>query len=183
VARRKAEADAKVKAEATAREKAAAEAEAEAKAKEEAARQKAEAAAREKAAAEAKAKAEAEARARADQAAREAAMRAELSAEQAARDAALRADLLSRYVGALSQAVKRNWIRPPVADTLGNFRCELRVSQTPTGQVTSARVVKSCGDPILDRSIEQAVFRASPLPAPPPELVDQTRDLLFTFKP
>ena len=128
-------------------------------------------------------KAEADARAKAEQAAREAAMRAELAAEQAARDAALRADLLSRYVGAVSQAVKRNWIRPPVADTLGSFRCELRVSQTPSGQVTSARVVKSCGDPILDRSIEQAVFRASPLPPPPPELVDQVRELLFEFKP
>ncbi|MGB5234681.1 MAG: cell envelope integrity protein TolA, partial [Candidatus Macondimonas sp.] len=116
-------------------------------------------------------------------AAREAAMRAELAAEQAARDAAVRADLLSRYVGAVSQAVKRNWLRPPAADSLGSFKCELRVSQTPTGQVMSAQVVKSCGDPILDRSIEQAVFRASPLPAPPPELVDQTRDLIFLFKP
>ncbi|HET7688149.1 MAG TPA: cell envelope integrity protein TolA, partial [Candidatus Macondimonas sp.] len=147
---------------------------------------KADAEAKAQAAAEAaaKAKADAEAKARAaEQAAREAAMRAELAAEQAARDAAVRADLLARYVGALSQAVKRNWLRPPVADSVGSFECELRVSQTPAGQVLSAKVVKSCGDPILDRSIEQAVFRASPLPAPPPELVGQTRDLIFEFKP
>ena len=110
-------------------------------------------------------------------------MRAELAKEQAARDAAVRDDLLSKYVGALSQAVKRNWLRPPVADSVGSFECELRVSQTPTGQVMSAKVIKSCGDPILDRSIEQAVFRASPLPPPPPGLVDPPRDLIFEFTP
>jgi colicin import membrane protein len=109
-------------------------------------------------------------------------MRAELAAEQAARDAAQRKDLEAAYKSAVERAVTPYWIRPPAADNLGHFTCKLLITQNPDGQVTDVKLVSSCGDPVVDRSVEQAVRRASPLPPPPPELVSEARELPFTFR-
>ena len=52
----------------------------------------------------------------------------------------------------------------------------------PDGEVLSAQVTKSCGSPALDRSVQDAVLRASPLPQPSDKDVFQN-DLEFIFKP
>ncbi len=47
-----------------------------------------------------------------------------------------------------------------------------------------ADVVQSSGDPVFDRSVENAVYRASPLPLPDDSaLFPYFRELEFTFRP
>ena len=44
--------------------------------------------------------------------------------------------------------------------------CLVQVRQSATGEVISARVVSCNGDAAVERSIEAAVYKASPLPLP-----------------
>ncbi len=88
--------------------------------------------------------------------------------------------LRSRYVDSIAQHVERYWRRPSSAKP--GLSCTVKVKQIPGGEVIHARVGVCNGDQIVQRSIEHAVLRASPLPAPPdPELFD--RNLVFVFKP
>jgi colicin import membrane protein len=180
-AKRKAEAEAKRKAAAEAKRKAAAEAkrkaEAEAKRKAEAeAKRKAEAEAKRKAAAEAKRKAE-EARKRA-----EADLQAQLAAEQAAAEQARARGIVNEYVGYIADKVRRNWLRPPGSPQ--GLSCEVQVSLIPGGDVSRVRITRSSGDPIFDRSVETAVYKAAPLPLPPDaSLFNYFREIRFVFKP
>ncbi len=180
-AQRKAEAEATRKAELEAKRKAAAEAEAKRKAEQEVkrkaeAKRKAAEAAKRKAEAEAKRKAEEEARRRKEA---EESLKQGLLAEQQERAASSE---ISKYVEIIKQKIGRNWIKPP--SVRSDMLCTVRVRLIPGGEVVDARVVKSSGDPLFDRSVETAVFKASPLPLPPDaSLFDRFRDLEFVFKP
>jgi colicin import membrane protein len=58
----------------------------------------------------------------------------------------------------------------------------VEVTQVPGGEVTGARVTQCNGDAAVRQSIENAVYRASPLPDPPdPALFE--RNLVLRFKP
>ncbi len=193
---RKAEAEAKVKAaaeqkrkaEAETRAKAAAEqkrkAEAETKAKAAAEQQrKAEAEKKAKAEAEQQRKAEAAAKAKAAEAARqreaEAAMQAQIAAEQ---EEARARSALSEYIPYIQDKVQRNWLRPP--GSAGGLSCLIKVRLIPGGDVVSATVVRSSGDPMFDRSVETAVLKASPLPLPADtSLFNHFREINFNFAP
>jgi colicin import membrane protein len=195
-AQRKAEAEAKRKAEAEAKRKAEAEAkrkaEAEAKHKAEAeAKRKAEAEAKRKAEAEAKRKAEAEAEARrkaeeeARRKAEEEALQAKLAAEraqlQAARDRAARS-AVAEYTAYIREKVERNWLRPP--GSREGLSCTVRVNMIPGGEVVGVTIIQGSGDPLFDRSVETAVYKASPLPLPPDsDMFNYFRELRLVFKP
>ncbi len=172
--KRKAEAEAKRKAEAEAKRKAEAEAKRQAEAE---AKRKAEAEAKRKAEAEAKRKAEEAARLAAEQAERERALQEQLAAEQNARE-------IDRYVAVIKQQVGRNWLRTglPGEDQLS---CRLRVRLIPGGEVIpgSVSIVKSSGNAAFDRSVEAAVYKASPLPVPSGPLFESFRNLTLDFKP
>jgi colicin import membrane protein len=153
--KRKAEAEAKAKAEAEQKRKA----EAEAKAKAEAERKR-------KAEAEAKAKAEAE-------------MRRQIAAEQ---EEARARSALSEYIPYIQDKVTRNWLRPP--GSAAGLSCLIRVRLIPGGDVVSATVIRSSGDPMFDRSVETAVLKASPLPLPTDaSLFKHFREINFNFDP
>ena len=167
-ARRKAEAEAKRKAEEQARLKAEAEA-----------KRKAEEQARLKAEAEAKRKAAEEARLKAEDEARRQALQEQLAREEQARQQAKLSRDRDIYVDAIRQKVERSWLQPP--GELGAITCEVSVTQLPSGEVVRAQVVTSCGSAALDQSVEDAVFRASPLPTPPdPRLFE--REIRFIFR-
>ena len=88
--------------------------------------------------------------------------------------------LATQYENDIRNKVQRNWLRPGASTE--SFQCRLLVQQLPGGEVMSVRVVQSCGSPALDRSVEAAVHKASPLPPPPtPELFD--KEINFTFRP
>jgi len=79
--------------------------------------------------------------------------------------------------------VRRHWNQPP---NTANLVSKVRVRLTPGGEVLNASVVLSSGNPAYDRSVEYAVYRASPLPLPPdPALAQLLRSepITFTFDP
>ena len=87
-----------------------------------------------------------------------------------------------KYKALIRQKVSRNWNRPP--GTAKDLQCLVRVRLVPGGEVLQATVVRSSGVPLFDRSVENAVYKASPLPIPPePELFDYFRDIEFLFNP
>ena len=60
----------------------------------------------------------------------------------------------------------------------------MRVRLIPGGEVLEAKIVRSSGDAVFDRSVENAVQKASPLPLPEnPELLEQFREIEFIFRP
>lgn len=106
-------------------------------------------------------------------------LQSEIAAEEQ-RLAAVAAGKLQQYIAAISSRVNRNWIRP--ASARPGIECDVHVSQIPGGEIVNVRIGKCNGDGAVTRSIEAAVYRASPLPPPPdPSLFD--RNLRFTFRP
>ena len=88
--------------------------------------------------------------------------------------------LLDIYVTSIRQKVERNWIRP--AGAVKGLDCEVRVRQIPGGDVVDVRIVRCNGDATVVRSIEAAVYRASPLPRPTdPSLFE--KELIFRVAP
>jgi colicin import membrane protein len=115
-----------------------------------------------------------------DQLAREETERTEAKtkAEQAARAQSE----LARVEGLIRQKVERNWVRP-VGWTKG-MECVVRVRLAPTGEVINATVARPSGSPAFDRSVENAVYKASPLPLPEDKgLFEHFRELELRFRP
>jgi colicin import membrane protein len=104
---------------------------------------------------------------------------AELDAEDM-RLAALSASDEARWAFAIQQQITRNFIRPASAPE--DLECVVDVRQLPGGQVVNVDIGRCNGDESVRRSIEAAVFKASPLPSPKnPNVFD--RDLRIIFKP
>lgn len=122
------------------------------------------------------AKRAAEERARQD---REAELRKQLADEEHVA-AVESGPLRDRYIALLRNKIQNAWIKPPSA-TAG-VDCLVQVTQVPGGEVTGARVTQCNGDAAVRQSIENAVYRASPLPDPPdPALFE--RNLSLRFRP
>ena len=172
-AKREAVAEARREAAAQAKREAVAEANREAAAQ---AKREAAAEARREAARQAKRKAAAQAAARA---AMQAELRQQIQAEERA-DAIAEGPLADAYRAALQSRIIQAWIKPPAAKA--GIDCLVRVTQVPGGEVTHAQVTQCNGDAAVRQSIENAVYRASPLPTPPdPSLFHRT--LILEFKP
>jgi colicin import membrane protein len=101
--------------------------------------------------------------------------------EQLAREAdAARLRGLADYEAKIRNKVRGNVVLPP--DLQGNPEVVLLVVQLPTGEVLSAKLVKSSGHRGYDESVERAILKSSPLPKPDrPELF--SRELRLTFRP
>ena len=158
-----------------------AKAEADSLAKAEDAKQaKAEAASQAKAEA-AKAKTEADALAKAE-AAKQA--KAEADAAEATKNKlAAQASESNQAKLAIQKKVEHSWIRPATVNE--GLKCTIKVKLMSDGTVISAEVISSSGDEIFDRSAENAVQKASPLPVPnDKELFTQEfRSFQFLFNP
>lgn len=112
---------------------------------------------------------------------RQEALKRDADRETSARAASEKGRKQSEWAALLSRAVARKWTRP--AAVTQDFSCTVHVLLLPDGTVSSATVAKSCGGgSALDRSVEDAVYRASPLPKPDdPSIFD--RDLIINFIP
>lgn len=101
--------------------------------------------------------------------------------DQQAREAdAARLRGLADYEAKIRNKVRGNVVLPP--DLQGNPEVVLLVVQLPTGEVLSAKLVKSSGHRGYDESVERAILKSSPLPRPDrPELF--SRELKLTFRP
>jgi len=68
------------------------------------------------------------------------------------------------------------------SDITGNPEAVFDVVQLPTGEVLSAKLVKSSGNKLYDDNVEKAIWKSSPLPKPDrPELF--LREFTLRFKP
>lgn len=128
-----------------------------------------------------------EARRREEEARRQAEIEQALRAEMEAESRRLAAERHSQqlaaraeYASLIADKVGRNWLRP--SGTPDDFSCKVLVRQIPGGEVVGVEMKESCGSPALDRSVEAAVRKASPLPEPPdPDVFE--REIEFTFIP
>lgn len=109
----------------------------------------------------------------------EAARQAELQAESS-RLEAMQANAKAAYVYAIQQRIQSRWVKPPTA-TAG-IECIVNIRQLPGGEVVDVSIGRCNGDATVRRSIETAVYQASPLPNPPdPSVFD--RNIVLEFKP
>jgi colicin import membrane protein len=86
----------------------------------------------------------------------------------------------AQYIARLSGKIQNAWIKPPSARA--GLDCIVNITQIPGGEVTSAHVSQCNGDAAARQSIENAVYRASPLP-PPPDPALFERNLVIHFHP
>jgi colicin import membrane protein len=107
--------------------------------------------------------------------------RLQAEAAATARAQAQRDDLASArglYHLAIQQKVTRNWMMVPSAVT-GQV-CYALIRQIPGGEVISVEMEKCDGDAALERSVEQAIYMASPLPEPPdPRVFERAIRIIF----
>jgi colicin import membrane protein len=110
---------------------------------------------------------------------REAELRRQMADEEH-RQAVESGPLRDSYIAKLRNRIQHAWIKPPSASV--GLDCLVEVTQVPGGEVTGARVTQCNGDAVARQSIENAVYRASPLPDPPdPALFE--RNFVIRFKP
>lgn len=92
---------------------------------------------------------------------------------------------IDKYRLLIQQAIENRWIQP--ADWKRGTSCVVEVRLVPGaggGQVLDARVVRSCGSPLMNKSVETAVWGASPLPVPrDSSMWNEFRVLNITFRP
>ena len=84
------------------------------------------------------------------------------------------------YRMAIMKKIRRNWIRPAGSEKIPN--CEVRVLQGPGGIILDV-TFGSCprGTPAYRLSIENAVYKAEPLPKPgDPAIFERNLVLIFT---
>jgi colicin import membrane protein len=86
----------------------------------------------------------------------------------------------AQYIARLSSRIQNAWIKPPSARA--GLDCIVNITQIPGGEVTGAKVSQCNGDAAARQSIENAVYRASPLP-PPPDPALFERNLVIHFHP
>ncbi|MEK9711990.1 MAG: cell envelope integrity protein TolA, partial [Thalassolituus sp.] len=106
--------------------------------------------------------------------------------EEAARQAAAAekaAQLTAEYQDLIRAQVASVWSYPP--NVSRDLEVEVRLVMVPTGEVISATVTRSSGHEALDRSVEQAIMKASPLPVPDDIRVFEKnfRTLTMKFRP
>ncbi|PHS24488.1 MAG: protein TolA [Methylophaga sp.] len=90
--------------------------------------------------------------------------------------------VVDKHVSIIRQRVKRYWIKPSSAER--GLQSTLQVSLLPSGEVKVVKVVKSSGNILFDRSAENAVYKASPLPVPTdPKALAKFKQFSFNFKP
>lgn len=108
--------------------------------------------------------------------------RQEAERQAAARRAAQQKEI-ERYRAAIRQAVTNRWHIPPGATA--DLRTEIKVRLLPSGEVLNVKILHSSGDAAFDKSVEAAVYRASPLPVPAADsgLFDAFREVIFAFTP
>jgi len=110
---------------------------------------------------------------------READLKRSLAAEERA-DAARNGAAMATWASQIAAKITRNWLRPPTARA--GIDCMLNVTQVSGGEVTHVSIGECNGDQAVRQSIQDAVYRASPLPPPPdPSLFDT--NLKIEFKP
>ncbi|MGQ0618789.1 MAG: cell envelope integrity protein TolA [Panacagrimonas sp.] len=79
----------------------------------------------------------------------------------------------------LNEHIRTRWLRPPGLPP--GLRCKVRIEILPNGEVISVKIVQSSGNPSFDNSVENAVYKSSPLPLPEdPKAFERVLEPTFT---
>lgn len=107
------------------------------------------------------------------------------AAQQAAQNAETQARIageVDKYKALIVNAIGRNWILPEHADS--SMYSQFRIRLAPDGSVLDVQLTRGSGDPLLDRSAQTAIYKASPLPVPSDaETFNLFRDISLTVRP
>lgn len=105
--------------------------------------------------------------------------------EKTRREAAQRARMagvVDKYKALILGAIGRQWILPDQVNTSLSSRFKIRLA--PNGAVLDVQLTRSSGDPVLDRSAEAAIYKASPLPVPSEaDMFNVFREISLTVRP
>jgi len=105
---------------------------------------------------------------------------AELDAEER-RFTARNSAEMAAYQFAIAQKIRSRWAVPASAGP--ETRCSVRVTQLPNGEVVGVNIISCNGDDAVQRSVEAAIRRSSPLPQPSnPDLFDRNLTLNLTLE-
>lgn len=89
---------------------------------------------------------------------------------------------VDQYKAAILQKLHGYWHVPPDIDH--NLHCLYKVELAPNGVVLSATLIKTSGNPALDRLAKLTIMKASPLPVPKDSVVfDNMRELQLIMTP
>lgn len=89
---------------------------------------------------------------------------------------------IDKYKALIVQAIAQEWIIPDDIDK--NTSCKLLINLGPGGVVLRVQVLQPSSNPLLDRSAQNAVWKASPLPIPKENsLLDNFRSIQLTVRP
>ncbi len=92
------------------------------------------------------------------------------------------AGIVDKYKALILGAIGRQWILPDQVDSQLSSRFKIRLA--PNGHVLDVLLTRSSGDPILDRSAQAAIYKASPLPVPEdPAAFNLFREITLTVRP
>ena len=98
----------------------------------------------------------------------------------AAKSTAPRID--SGYTASITAKVKSNTTFLGSTDVPGNPRAVFKVEQLPTGEIISARKIKSSGVASFDDAVEKGIIKSSPLPKKKDGTVERTLEIGFSMK-
>ena len=89
---------------------------------------------------------------------------------------------VDKYKALIIGAISRQWILPENVDS--QLSSQFRIRLAPNGVVLEVSLARSSGDPVLDRSAQSAIYKASPLPVQnDPEAFNVFRDITLTVRP
>ena len=89
---------------------------------------------------------------------------------------------VNKYKALIIQAISQHWILPDHVNP--QLFSQFRIQLAPSGKVLSVSLIKSSGDPVLDRSAQAAIYKASPLPVPSDQaMFNLFRDISLTVRP
>ena len=112
----------------------------------------------------------------------EAAAASKQQAEQQAEQQAKIAGEVNKYKALIVNAIGRHWILPE--KTNSTLSSQFRISLAPDGSVLEVSLTRTSGDPLLDRSAQTAIYKASPLPVPKDnETFNLFRTISLTVRP
>ncbi len=88
----------------------------------------------------------------------------------------------SGYIASITAKVKSNTTFLGSTDVPGNPRAVFKVDQLPTGEIISARKIKSSGVASFDDAVEKGIIKSSPLPKKKDGTVERTLEIGFSMK-
>lgn len=90
--------------------------------------------------------------------------------------------VVAKYKALITSAIGQHWLIPDTSNK--NLSATLDITLAPGGVVLDVKLIKTSGDPALDRSAIAAVYKSSPLPVPADAtLFDNFRELNLTVRP